>query len=88
MDSYIQHGKKNGFPTKKNHKIKNSNVQKPTETKPTTNTIRWATFTYYSPAIRKITNLFRNSNIRIAFRTTNTILKQMTSGGGGGEINK
>jgi len=73
---------------KKIIRLKTQMFKNPQRTKPTTNTIRWATFTYYSPAIRKITNLFRNSNIRIAFRTTNTILKQMTSGGGGGEINK
>jgi hypothetical protein len=33
----------------------------------------WTTFTYYSPQIRKITNLFKNTNTRIAFRSTNTI---------------
>jgi hypothetical protein len=29
--------------------------------------------TYYSPKIRKITNLFKNTNTRTAFRSTNTI---------------
>jgi hypothetical protein len=38
---------------------------------------KWATFTYYSPKIRKITNLFRHTNIVIAFKSTNTI-QQLT----------
>jgi hypothetical protein len=32
----------------------------------------WTTFTYYSPQIRKITNLFKHTNTGIAFRNTNT----------------
>jgi hypothetical protein len=32
-----------------------------------------ATFTYYSPKIRKLTNLFKHTNINIAFKNTNTI---------------
>ena len=50
----------------------------PTPT-PTTNTpsaiknTKWATFTYTSPQIRKITNLFKHSNVRIAYMCTNTI---------------
>ena len=37
----------------------------------------WTTFTYYSPQIRKITNLVKHTNIGIAFRNTNT-LQQLT----------
>jgi len=37
----------------------------------------WSTFTYHSPKIRKITNLLKNTNIGIAFRTTTT-LPQLT----------
>jgi len=36
---------------------------------------KWATFTFHSPKIRKITNLFKHTNIKIAFRSTNTIQK-------------
>ena len=32
-----------------------------------------ATFTYHSPQIRKVTNLFRNTNICIAFKATATL---------------
>jgi len=33
----------------------------------------WATFTYISPQIHKVTNIFRISNIRIAYKCRNTI---------------
>jgi len=33
----------------------------------------WATFTYHSPQIRKITNLFRSTNIGVAFKATTTL---------------
>ena len=33
----------------------------------------WTTFMYISPKIRKITNLFKQTNIGIVFKTTNTI---------------
>ena len=71
--------KNNGLPTEKIVRLKTHILKNPQRTKQTTNTIRWATFTYYSPAIRKITNFFTDSNVRIAFRTTNTIIKQLTS---------
>jgi len=35
------------------------------------NNKKWATFTYYSPKVRKITNLFKHANIRIAFKSNN-----------------
>jgi hypothetical protein len=34
---------------------------------------KWATFTHYSPKIRKLTNLSKHTNINIAFKTPNTI---------------
>jgi len=34
---------------------------------------KWITFTYHSPPIRRITNLFKDTNTLISFRTTNTI---------------
>jgi hypothetical protein len=33
---------------------------------------KWATFTYFSPETQTITNLFRNTNIKVAYKTTNT----------------
>jgi len=32
----------------------------------------WTTFNYHSPKIRTIANLFKNTNVNIAFRTTTT----------------
>ena len=37
----------------------------------------WTTFTYHSPKIRKIINLFKHINIRITFKNA-TILHQLT----------
>jgi hypothetical protein len=34
---------------------------------------KWATFTYSGPEARTITNLFRNTNIKIPYKITNTI---------------
>jgi hypothetical protein len=39
---------------------------------------RWAVFTYHSPKIRKLTNLFKQTDIEVAFRSTNTILQHTT----------
>lgn len=33
----------------------------------------WVTFTYSSPFIWRVTNIFRNTNIQISFRTTNKL---------------
>jgi len=35
----------------------------------------WTTFTYHSPKIRAVTNIFRNTNIKIAFKTAETTQK-------------
>jgi hypothetical protein len=34
---------------------------------------KWATFTYSSPHVRKITNLSKNTNVKVAFKSNNTI---------------
>ena len=39
------------------------------------NNNRWATFTYHSPKARMITNLFKQTDIKIAFKSTNTLQK-------------
>jgi len=41
---------------------------------------KWINLSYYSPQIRRITNLFENTNIQIAFRTSNTIQQQLNIG--------
>jgi len=40
---------------------------------------QWSTFTYYSPAVRTITNIFKHTNLRIAYKATNTIKQQTTN---------
>jgi len=42
----------------------------PTESK---NNTKWTTFTNVSPQIRKITNIFRHTNVKIAFKCNNKI---------------
>jgi hypothetical protein len=39
---------------------------------------KWITFTYDSPLVRKVTNLFKNTDISIAFKASNTIYQQLT----------
>jgi hypothetical protein len=34
---------------------------------------KWATFTYTSPQIRKITNLFKHTDVNISFKGYNTM---------------
>jgi DNA mismatch repair ATPase MutS len=54
------------------HKQTNHN-----QTNETNNNKTWTSFTYYSPKIRKITNLLKDTNVRMAFRNTST-LQQFT----------
>ncbi len=77
--------KNNGFHTtfikRLNQQIqRNQNNKDPTNNAQLTKKIR-ATFAYYSPLVRKITNMLKHTHIQIAFKTTNTIqqLTQNTS---------
>ena len=77
--------KNKGFPTNFIKWIKqqiqhNSNNKEHTNTEPHTIKIR-TTFTYFSQLVRKITNLFKNTNLQITFKTTCTVqqLTQHTS---------
>jgi hypothetical protein len=36
---------------------------------------KWVTFTYTSPQIRKVTNVFKHTNIRITFTCNNTLAR-------------
>jgi hypothetical protein len=73
--------KNNGYPTSIINKLKmklidrKHNQQSPTMIQH--NNKKWITLTYFSPTIRRITNLFKHSNLKIAYRTTNTI-QQLT----------
>jgi hypothetical protein len=37
---------------------------------------KWTTFTYHFPKIRKVTNLFKHTNTKIAYRTSNKIAQR------------
>jgi len=47
----------------------------PTFPRPPSNHTKWATFTYKSPQIRKVSNIFKHTNICIAFRCNNTLAR-------------
>lgn len=38
---------------------------------------KWVSFSYLNPVKKRISNLFKHSNMNIAFRATNTIQKQL-----------
>jgi hypothetical protein len=75
----------NGFPKHIIHSMKKKLISKQvrqklstTEPQTTQQNKKWVTFTYYSPLIREVTNLFKRTNLNIAFRTTNTIYQQLS----------
>jgi hypothetical protein len=53
--------------TEKTYATKNTHPQFRQKTK------KWATFTYHSHKVRKITNLYKQTDIKIAFRSTNMV---------------
>ena len=73
--------KNNNFPKHMIQKLNWKIQQKATHTQPKDKTRKiWTTFTYHSPKIRKVTNLFKNTHIGIAFKakTITQQLKQTT----------
>jgi hypothetical protein len=66
------------FNLKKKLEAKKQNQK---QQKPLTLTVqhkkKWVNFTYQSPLIRKVTNLFKQSNLRISLRATNTTFQQL-----------
>ena len=72
----LQIAHKNNFPrsliTNLKHRIEKKLTQPTPPTTPRHDT-KWTTFTYASPQSRKITNLFKHTNIKIAFKCNNTI---------------
>jgi hypothetical protein len=62
----------NGYttPTSKHNAVNKRNIL-PTDTR------KWATLTYVGKERRVIAKLFRNSNIRIAYKTNNTLQKHL-----------
>jgi len=68
-----------GFPLQmiQNLKSKIKKTQKAKNTRTQTQRKKWITFTYYSPIIHKVTNLFKCSELNILFRTRNTLYNKI-----------
>jgi len=65
----------NNFPTTLLQKLKQPiqhKITTPSPTKNTENNTKWATFTF-SAHIRKITNVFRHTNVKISYKYSNTV---------------
>jgi len=70
----------NGFRLQSIHNLKNKLILKTQKTENTltqTQRKKWITFTYHSSLIHKITNLFKSTNLNVAFRMCNTIYNQL-----------
>jgi len=70
----------NNFPDNILIRLRQQIQQKIERTSPTTgpkSNTKWTTFTYVSPQIRKITNLFRHTKVKIAFKCNNKISQLM-----------
>jgi len=86
VENNSHNSRKNGYPrhtiNKLKEKLTTRKVQKEKQEQENeiTQNKKWITLTYYSPQIRRITNLFKNTNIQIAIRTTNTIQQQLNIG--------
>ena len=53
-------------------------TQHTTNTPIQTKNKKWLTFTYHGPVIHKVINLFKNTNLHIAFWTNNTIFNHLS----------
>ena len=64
----------NGFPRTIIHKLRHQIEHKSTHNTPSDNKNRnWTKFTYISPQIRKVTNIFRNTKVKVAFKCHKTL---------------
>jgi hypothetical protein len=72
---------KNGFPVNIIHDIKKKEIAKQKNKQITTEekqikhkqNKKWIIFTYHSQLVRKVTNLFKNTDINKAFKANNAI---------------
>jgi len=75
------HPKNNGYPINTINRFKTKLTAKQQKQQQYLKTIarnkKWVTFTYFRPIVRRITNLFKQSNLNIAFQATNTIRQQL-----------
>jgi hypothetical protein len=65
---------KNGYPLRLIQKLQQKITVKNNHNTLTKQlTQKWVTFKYYSPLVRKITTIFKNTNLGIAYQATNTL---------------
>ena len=72
----LEIARSNNFPDNIIFNLRQQIQQKINRTSPPTgpkSNTKWTTFTYVSPQIRKITNIFRNTKVKIAFKCNNKI---------------
>jgi hypothetical protein len=68
-------GKSNNVPTQLLQKLNKRIQQKTRRPADQRENETWTIFTYHSPKIRAVTNLFKSTNIKIAFKTADTTQK-------------
>ena len=62
-----------GLITNLKQQIQHNTTHQKSERKENINNTKSATFTYYSPKVRKITNPFKQTDIKVAFKNNNII---------------
>jgi len=79
--TFLHIAKNNHFPTALIHNLRHrmalKRTQSPSPTQPThpRKKEKWATFTFISPNIRKVSNLFKQAGVKIVFRGKNTLAR-------------
>jgi len=71
------HPKNNGYPINTINRLK-TKKQKQQYLTTISHNKKWVTFTYFSPTVRRITNLFKQSNLYIPFEQLIPYEKQLT----------
>ena len=79
-NTILNTAKNNGYPVNTIIDLRTKLIAKKCPQCPSTipHNKKWVTFTYFSPMVRRITNLFKQSNLNIALRTTNTLQQQLS----------
>jgi hypothetical protein len=73
----LEIARSNNFPDNILIRLRQQILQKINHTTPPKSNTKWTTFTYVSPQIKKITNLFQHTNVKIAFKCNNKISRLM-----------
>jgi hypothetical protein len=77
-DSIIkQIARENGYPKNTTEQLINRTYRPKKTNNVASDDRKWVTFTYFSPQIKQITNIFRNTKLQIAYRPINTLSKYL-----------